>query len=438
MGSHCYLDSLQHLGIIQNRTYQPPRNESEYIHASEIVICYGILAHDSAPATIRLIEAVNEPTTHFVVHVDAKYEDTHRAMKRYALSHPRVKVLDQPYRVRVNWGGFSMVNATIQLMNFADKLDFTHFVHIASTAYPIASNARIRNTLATYPKDANFMHVILKPARPHPSIWNYYVECDDRLHRIYRLTPLTPETHNASVYTTSQWFIISREFVRYFANPDPGSFVSQYLQYVEHVVVADESFFGTVLRHTPFCNKHHNWNFLHLQFDQWENERDLELRDERKCVMPDPNHCGRSPTTMTLDYLDILELSGDLFARKFDDHVDSTVKDVIDAFRIKEESELKVINGTNDGSEHRSSVNLRLDGHGTLFVAKVTVNSTVPLCLGIGETQHKVRLIPCFEDWVPQTLAPNWYAGAVILEETLPHNRWEIGPCSTNGNLTRT
>lgn len=63
-------------------------------------------------------------------------------------------------------------------------------------------------------------------------------------------------------------------------------------------------------------HRHHNWNFLHLQFDQWENERSIELRDERKCVMPDPNHCGRSPTTITLDYLDILELSEDLFARK--------------------------------------------------------------------------------------------------------------------------
>ena len=39
-------------------------------------------------------------------------------------------------------------------------------------------------------------------------------------------------------------------------------------------------------------------------------------RDERKCMMRDPNHCGRSPTTMTVDYADILELSNDLFARK--------------------------------------------------------------------------------------------------------------------------
>jgi hypothetical protein len=130
-----------HLGIIQNRTYQPPRNETEYIDPSEIVVLYGILAHDSAPATIRLIEAVDEPTTQFVVHVDAKYEyeETHQALKEYASKRSRVVIVDHPNRVRVNWGGFSMVNATLQILKYADQIDFTHFIHMAATAYPIAS-----------------------------------------------------------------------------------------------------------------------------------------------------------------------------------------------------------------------------------------------------------------------------------------------------------
>lgn len=371
-----------------------------------------------------------------MVHIDGKFEETYLTLKEYASSRPKITVLDHPYRVRVNWGGFSMVNATMQLFHFADKLSFTHFVHMAASAYPIASNRRIRNTIASYPKDANFMHVILKPARPHNAIWNYYVECDDRLHRIYRLAQISKETHGADIYTTSQWFIISREFVNYFANPKPGSFLSQFLEYIEHVVVADEGFFGTVLRHTPFCNKHHNWHFLHLEFDQWENERDLSLRDERKCVMPDPNHCGRSPTTITMDYLDILELSGDLFARKFNNDADSKVKDAIDDFREQEELEL-VSKGVTDPGPLPAKVNLSLDGHGALIVAKETVNSKNPLCLGLGETRNKVRLVPCFESWVPRTLASNWHHGAVVSAEALPHNQWEIGPCSSDGDLVR-
>ena len=34
--------------------------------------------------------------------------------------------------------------------------------------------------------------------------------------------------------------------------------------------------------------------------------------------MPDPNHCGWLPTTTTMDFVDILELTGDLLACKFD------------------------------------------------------------------------------------------------------------------------
>jgi Core-2/I-Branching enzyme len=431
-----------HMGHVQNRTYQPPRNESVYISPFDVVLCYGVLAHDNAAATIRLIEAVDEPTTHFVVHIDAKYEMTHRQLRDYASQRDRVFVLDHPHRAWVNWGGFSMVNATLLVLRHADRLvpNFTHFVHIASTAYPIASNRRIRNTIADYPVDANLMHVILKPARPHHAIWNYYVECDDRLHRIHRLPPLTRETHGADFYTSSQWFIISRDFARYLANPEPGDFLSQYLDYIRHAVVADENFFGTVLLNSRFCNTLHNWHFLHLTFDQWENEREVALRDERKCVMPDPNHCGRSPTTISLDYLDILELSGDLYARKFMDDVDVKVKDVIDTLRMKEEFELVALNVTRPRreGEDKPKVDLSLDGYGTLIVARETVNTSYPLCMGLGPTGNKVRLVPCFKDWVPPTLAQGWETGGVIWDEVQNHTRWQIGPCSSDGNLVRT
>ncbi|VEU43724.1 unnamed protein product [Pseudo-nitzschia multistriata] len=146
-----------HMGIVQNRTYQPPRNETDedslYISAEEVVLCYGILAHDSAESTIRIIEAVDEPTTTFVVHIDGKYEENYLKLKEYASHRDRVIVLDHPHRVRVNWGGFSMVNATLQILNYIDQNDvpFTHFIHMASTSYPIVSNRRIRNTLAEYP-----------------------------------------------------------------------------------------------------------------------------------------------------------------------------------------------------------------------------------------------------------------------------------------------
>jgi hypothetical protein len=40
-----------------------------------------------------------------------------------------------------------------------------------------------------------------------------------------------------------------------------------------------------------------------------------------KCLQPNKDHCGRSPTVNTLEYLPVLQLSGKLFARKFDEKV---------------------------------------------------------------------------------------------------------------------
>jgi hypothetical protein len=322
------------IGDVQNRTYQPNRNESKYIpDANRMKLLYVILSHDNPNATIRLIEALYEDgfAHQFVIHVDGKYDSTQRILVNYATTRTDVHVVPDPFRVRVNWGGFSMVNATLQAMRYAFALDsypiipgkkprralmFHKLIHLSSSTYPIASNPEIRHKLSSYPLDANFLHVIMQPINPNQYVWQYFVECDDSIHRIYQLPRLRHTTHNMNMYTSSQWFIISRQFAHYLAVAEPGSVVDQYLRYIEHVVIADETFFGTVLRHTKFCHAHHNQNFLHLQFDRWESTMPLEERDPRKCPMPDPNHCGRSPTTMTLDYADIMELSADLFARK--------------------------------------------------------------------------------------------------------------------------
>ena len=55
------------------------------------------------------------------------------------------------------------------------------------------------------------------------------------------------------------------------------------------------------------------WNIFFIsceQFDKYEHTLDREDRRLDKCLMPNPDHCGRSPATMTLDYLSVLEHSG--------------------------------------------------------------------------------------------------------------------------------
>lgn len=515
---------------IQYREYQPDKDEvpeGTYIdNVEDLKICYVILTHDAPEATIRLITSLYvEKVTNFVIHVDGKEKsdatyyrlvEYAKEMNEYAISaeggEEYIRIVPRKKCVRVNWGGFTMVKATLVALNTAFGLDyyndlrkqtknvtklaeeegtdakgrplhdnphafkFHKLIHLASTTYPLASNTEIRNTIASHPLDANFLHIILRPQNPTPSVWNYFVECDDAVHRIYRLPILNYERGNGvDIYTSSQWFIISRDFAWYLADPPKESFVDYYLEYIEHVVVADESFFGTVLRNTHFCATLHNDNFLHLQFDRWENEA-AGQRDERKCIMKNPDHCGRSPTTMTLDYLPTLELSGDLFARKFDDAVEPLIKDYIDKRREKEEERFKREKEfMKDMEAENKTESLPLEewefqGEGVLIVAKETVGDKEPLCLGMEKDNNKVctntyassyaflnysqfhttsciiatismlrkvLLRPCFRKEVPPTLSPNWETGAVIIEETIGYNRWDIGPCSSDGDLKR-
>ena len=440
---------------IQYREYQPDKKdvpEGTYIDKVEdLKICYVILTHDAPEATIRLMTSLYvEDVTNFVIHVDGKEnaDDTYTRLVEYAKEmndymvnaegkEEYIRIVPRKKSVRVNWGGFTMVEATLVALRTVFGLDYyddlkkknkkngtttatekegtdskgnpTHdnphafqfhkLVHLASTTYPLASNTEIRDTLASHPLDANFLNIILRPQNPNPSVWNYFVECDDALHRIYRLPPLNFERgHGVDIYTSSQWFIVSRDFAWYLASPPEGSFVEYYLEYIEHVVVADESFFGTVLRNTHFCATLHNDNFLHIQFDRWENEA-AGQRDARKCIMKNPDHCGRSPTTMTLDYLATLELSGDLFARKFDDVVEPVIKDYIDKRREKEEERLKkereitTENKVENKTEPFPLEEWEFQGEGVLIVAKETAGDEVPLCLGLEADGNKVRIL---------------------------------------------
>lgn len=431
------------IGEIQNRTYQPSKEDAEYVASDELILCIGILTHVDANATIRLIEAMHVPGYVFIIHVDAKDQDKelYDNLVSYASVYQHVHILPHERRVRVNWGGFSMVNATLQILQYAfeHELQFHKFVHLASTTYPIASNIEIRRRLASYPINANLVHVVFKPTAPSYDAWHYFVECDDALHRIYRLPPLKEKEHGIDLYTSSQWFVISRDFAHYLAYPPPNSVIEKFLPYAEHIVVADESFFGTVLRHTAFCHYHHNFNYLHVQFDRWENELEDEIADVRKCVMPDPRHCGRSPTVMTLDYLSVLELSGHMFARKFIDSEDVQIKDIIDIKRKRDDEFLKLHPQFNS-LPNKDKVNygaLEFENMGVLFVAKSTLYEASPLCLGLGPSGNKVLLTPCFYNDVPPTLDEQWETGGVILQETRPNNRWNIGPCSSDGSISR-
>ena len=171
----------------------PPHANITKIPVQEISILYLILAHSHPDFVIRLIDALNEVQHTFVVHVDLKHPEIREKLTiLIAISgRENVFIMEEEFSCSVNWGGYSVVNATIQGMKYAWTLDRTfHYLQLLSgTSYPIKSNEMIRTELSSQPGGI-YMDVFHEPSLPYDTMWFHYVECDDRLHRIHRLSVL--------------------------------------------------------------------------------------------------------------------------------------------------------------------------------------------------------------------------------------------------------
>ena len=114
--------------------------------------------------------------------------------------------------------------------------------------------------------------------------------------------------------------------------------------------------------------------------------------------------------------------------------MDNELKDILDMKRSQEEDDYRD-KAIGNFTERESTVNTKFQGHGALIVVKETVNDRNPLCIGLEEKGNRMKIVPCFRSSIVGTLAPEWETGAVIQEEVVPHTRWEIGPCSSDGSL---
>lgn len=120
--------------------------------------------------------------------------------------------------------------------------------------------------------------------------------------------------------------------------------------------------------------------------------------------------------------------------QQFEDTADSPVKDIIDAWRLRRQASIAA--GADPASVHIED-SLPFEGHGVMILARETAYDSTPLCLGLGESGNAIQLVPCFHNWVPRTLGKEWETGAVVLRETRPHVRWEVGPCTSDGKAER-
>ena len=91
----------------------PPAPSTKVLSSSSLSLLYVILVHSDLEVAKHIVDALDEAQHSFVIHVDGKYDNVFEGLREFAAKRNNIYLLDEGDRVRANWGGFSIVNATL-------------------------------------------------------------------------------------------------------------------------------------------------------------------------------------------------------------------------------------------------------------------------------------------------------------------------------------
>jgi Core-2/I-Branching enzyme len=271
-------------------------------------IAYVVSAYKYPDQLARLLKRLSTPTSSFSLHVDRKTRPSvARAIEALTEDVPRVRFL--PRHVS-HWGGFGHVRASLK--GLADVVEhgvqFDYLVLLTGQDYPLRSAAAIEGFLAEA-SGRSFMNHWRLPYEPWGKRGGF-----DRLEDWHLVTffrrhlalPLRRSLPGGLVpYGGGPYWCLSQDVAEYvyrFIHDHP-----EYVRFFQHVYIPDELFFQTAVMNSPFRETIVNDN---LRFTDW----------------------SQKPAPAILREADFPRLvsSGKLFARKFDETVDSTILDLLD------------------------------------------------------------------------------------------------------------
>ncbi len=269
---------------------------------NEISIAYFIMVHRFPIQFKRLFKAVYHPNNHYLIHVDQK-SDTgiFEEIETFISVFPNAHILKSG---NVVWGGYSMVQSELDGIKLLLDLDLNwdFFINLSGQDFPLKTQAYIHSFLAAN-RQSSFIK-IADQAIERPDTMNRvdnYFEEDDTgfpisIHKRAFLK-------NAIPYIGGQWLILTRECCEFICQ---SSEVKEFEHYYRNTLIADESFFQTVLMNTSF-------------------DGNLINDDKRAIIWIPEGGIKLRPKTFTGEDLVFLNKGDNLFARKFDENIDADI-----------------------------------------------------------------------------------------------------------------
>lgn len=218
-------------------------------------ICYLILAHDNYPHLSRMINALNEDDCTFYIHIDKK------AKEAYIPTSANVSVI--PRHININWGGYTMIDATLALLQHGIKYshDADYFILISGADYPIRPKSFLYNLLEEGKEYIDIAPVPV-PFKPLERYEYYYFDYNRRNLKHYNpyflievlLKKLKIKRKAPfKIYAGTQWFALTNDCVKYILRTVETD--KRYEKFFRHTLVPDEAFFQTIIGNSSFAEK---------------------------------------------------------------------------------------------------------------------------------------------------------------------------------------
>ncbi|MTJ15658.1 MULTISPECIES: beta-1,6-N-acetylglucosaminyltransferase [unclassified Dolichospermum] len=316
-----------------------------------VKIAYLVLAHHDPIHLERLVKSIDY-NAHIFIHLDQK---TNIDSYIHIAEMKSVDFISE--RIKVYWGGITMIKATLTLIKaaLAAKENFSHLVLLSGSDYPIKPVSTFYDFLQSNP-DREFIKLTDLNESPFPSkerLTNYWFMepfqpfYNDRffrrvLQKIFHLGVTKKPLNNVSIVWGSQWWAIT---------PECAAFILQYLEenpvfinFYKYAHAPDEHFFHTVVANSPFLEKAggfrdeirwpHEVSNITLNFegrifaeDDYEFLEDLSLNRKPTEQRMSKELCNLMDTSLirgAFSYYDFF------FARKFTTNKSSRLLDLID------------------------------------------------------------------------------------------------------------
>ncbi len=282
-------------------------------------INYLIIAHNNFHHLNSLIETLDEENVNFFIHIDKK------SKQQYQSNKSNVHIISD--RVKLYWGSFGVVEATLKLLRLAQStINDGYYCLLSGVDYPIRPNSYIKKVLSG---DIEYINILPAPApcKPMSRFEYYYLNYDRRVKtffsialRIMERVMILLKIKRAvpfKIFVGSAWFALTNNCVKYILNEVEQN--PMYVRFFKNSIIPDEAFFQTIIGDSSFLSK----TQTNLTYTDWS-------------TIPSPAIINETHLDLFIKQLEFVGSYGKyypIFARKFNDDSELLIQKIEDTIR---------------------------------------------------------------------------------------------------------